>query len=315
MVTQFTSEYAVAFLDLLGFKHFVKEDLRASLEMLHDIQQVVATAIDDAEHYPPESYDAAEMARVAEDNQISSFDVFLPISDSVIVLSGNPSLMVRQLSNFVVNCFNFTSSVYGTAKDGKDPSMVVIPTVRPTKDGKLDVDEWPTHWYPKLFRGGISFGAVTRISSSIYVGNQRRDFINIAGMAYVNATLLEKTKLKGPRLFCDLQLYESLDESTKPFVVPTEISDVYEVLWPAFQFSANGDPDIERHQFPALYAPIKALSKFNADKNAAEHYHQFEVLWARSTIKYFTTLGKEQMGMSLVKDHFGDRVIQESSKM
>ncbi|MCL4305887.1 hypothetical protein KJZ99_08225 [bacterium] len=312
MSSQYTSDYAVAFLDLLGFKSFVEEDRQAALQLLLDIQQIAATAVSDAENHPPSSYDNVELARMAGDNQISSFEVFLPISDSIIILSHDPNLMVRQLSNYLSNCFGLTSHVYAQAKEGTDPSVISFPTSRRVEVDKVDVvDEGRTHWYPKLFRGGLSYGSITRIPSPVYTANKQRDFFNLAGMAYVRATQLEKYEEKGPRLFCAKSFFDQLDERTRRFVVPTRSDGIFEVLWPAFQFNENSDPEMEKHQFVELYKPVKALSHFYAKSRVAKHYHQYEVLLARSTIQYFAVVGREQLGMSLVASNFSKRVIED----
>lgn len=87
----------------------------------------------------------------------------------------------------------------------------------------------------------------------------------------------------------------------------------YEVLWPALQFSESGDPEIEKYQFAELYQPVKALSKYYKSHRAAAHYHQYEILWARSTIRYFAIRGREDLGWSLVSTNFSKRVIQDMS--
>ncbi|MDP8229457.1 MAG: hypothetical protein P9M15_08400, partial [Candidatus Electryoneaceae bacterium] len=150
MDIRYTEELSVAFLDLLGFKAFVKEDLNGAVELLRNMAEIMNSAIQDDKLYPPESsYDTEDLSQLALRNGVSSFKLFLPFSDSLIVLGNDPNLFVHQIARFVHKCFRYTSPVYIPKQgDGvRNPTLVNIPTVTRISKDKCRVEENYEHWY------------------------------------------------------------------------------------------------------------------------------------------------------------------------
>ena len=152
------TEEAVVFLDLLGFGDAVKDDMPAAAGLLEDYGGALTTAIQDGKVYPPESYRTQELRRVAERSLITSFRCVLPMSDSVFIISDDPSLLVFQVSQFLVN--SFWRNVHAFEfPEGADPRTVTVKDLVVGKDG-VRTQPHKEHWLPVLFRGGMAWGDV-----------------------------------------------------------------------------------------------------------------------------------------------------------
>lgn len=103
---------ACVFLDLLGFKYFVYKDISGAIGLLNNYQTIIHTKLMVSRMHREEKDDNEDIRRLIEEGRLSSFDCFLPFSDSILIQSSKPDLLVPQLSNFMKNTFLFTSNAY-----------------------------------------------------------------------------------------------------------------------------------------------------------------------------------------------------------
>ena len=85
---------ALVYLDLLGFGSAIKADTEAAADTLEDYYVALMTAVEDSKLHPPASYSTKEMRNIAERSSITSFQYFMPGSDSVFIISDAPSALV-----------------------------------------------------------------------------------------------------------------------------------------------------------------------------------------------------------------------------
>ncbi len=315
MDIRYSEELSVAFLDLLGFKAFVKEDLNGAVELLRNMAEIMNIAIQDDELHPPESYDTEDLAQLALRNGVSSFNVFLPFSDSLIVLGNDPNLFVHQIARFVYRCFRLTSHAYDHSQGDSDPTLVNIPKVTRIAKDNNKVEEDYEHWYPTLFKGGISFGSITLINSQMRIDGEYQPLPNVIGAPYVKAVQLEGIKLKGPRLYCDQDFVDKLNEDVKRFIIPISYKHskeaLFEILWPAFLYNENNSAEVEANDFISYYRPVQVLADHYNKSGIAEHYEQFKILLVRGTIMFFKSIGQEEVGMKILRRHVEKRILRQ----
>jgi len=293
-----TIEYSVAFIDLLGFKYFVNKDLLGALSLIENTHETLKESIIDENIHPASTYSDPGLKALAEKSFVDSFNIFLPFSDSIIILSENPNKFICQLSNFIYKCFHLTSHIYPTAKEGKN--------------GEIEVTDNIEHWFPTLFRGGISFGKVNLFESPMVIEGKVNALPNVVGIPYIKAIKLEQSG-KGPRLFCDDSFVSQLSMENKRFIVPVNNNEskeqTYEILWPAFRYIEGNPPQVEANDFSEYYLPAVALANHYKDAETVEHYHQFKILLIRSTLVYFRAIGFEQIGRDTINRFVNDREI------
>ena len=315
MDIRYSEELSVAFLDLLGFKAFVKEDLNGAVELLRNMAMAMNTAIQDDRFHSPESYPTEDLAQLALKNGVSSFKAFLPFSDSLIVLGNDPNLFVHQIARFVYRCFHLTSHAYASSKASSNPTLVNIPKVTRIAKDNYKVEENYEHWYPTLFKGGISFGKTTVINSQMLIDSKIHPLPNVIGTSYVKAVQLEEIELKGPRLYCDQAFVDQLNDDVKRFMAPVSYEKakepVFEILWPAFLYIEGNSAEVEANDFISYYQPVKVLAEHYNTSGIAEHYEQFKILLARGTYMFFKAIGYEEIGLNTLKRHVEEAILNE----
>ncbi len=182
----------VVFLDLLGFSNYVKDDSGAAANLLLDIQIALKTKIGDVKTNPIEKCNE-EIKYLAERGAVTSFENFITSSDSILITCnvGAVDLMIKQLSRFMVEVFLINSSAYSTPHDPTNPTKAKMNII--TNKG---VENGIRHWYPSLFRGGISYDEFISINDLNIIEYKSEKRQNYAGKAIVFAYGLEKAKLK-----------------------------------------------------------------------------------------------------------------------
>jgi hypothetical protein len=261
-MTEKTNEQAVAFLDLLAFSNHVRENTKDAFLAFTTYRTILETKITDDLLHPPVSYSNPILQDIAHRSSINSFNNFLPFSDSIFVSSDNPNLFLKQLGSFVLHCFTFTSRPLQNPDDPSNPTKII----HKFKDNTT-LEE---NWYPTLFRGGIAFGEVIPIELMGIVKSQPQKIGNLAGKAVVRAVGLE-SKIKGPRIVFEEELYNKLDEQTKVYTAETEVKGLYELLWTGFKYiPTNGETEI--NSFYELFLPAINLWKAYNHTPFSEHY-------------------------------------------
>jgi hypothetical protein len=291
-------EQAVAYLDLLAFSNHVRENTQDALMAFTTYRTILETKLIDDITHPPSSYSNPILQDLATRHSVNSFNHFLPFSDSVFISSEDPDLFLQQLGSFVLHCFTFTSLQYQHPENASDPIRVSNTSITKDKEGREIKTE--ANWYPTLFRGGIAWGEAIPIELMGIVKNKPQKIANLAGKAVVRAVGLE-SKIKGPRIVFEKDLYERLNPQTKVYVIETEVKGLYELLWPAFHYiPTNGASEINR--FYELFTPSVNLWQAYNHTPFSEHYFKFVELVVIGTIKIFEANGLKDSAVIKIKE-------------
>jgi hypothetical protein len=298
-------EQAVAFLDLLAFSNHVRENTQDALLAFTTYRTILETKITDDLVHPPSSYSNPILQDLATRRSVNSFNHFLPFSDSVFISSDDPNLFLKQLGSFVLHCFTFTSQHYQKPDDPINPTKVV----HKFSDDTI-IEE---NWYPTLFRGGIALGEAIPIELMGIVNSEPQKITNLAGKAVVKAVGLE-SKIKGPRIVFEKDLYEKLDGTTKVYTSETEIKGLYELLWPGFNYIlSNGESEI--NDFHKLFVPAVNLWKAYNHTPFSEHYFKFIELVVTGTLRVFDANGHKEIAVSKVTDVIKSQGLEHKTKL
>lgn len=285
------NQQVVAYLDLLAFSSYVRENTEDALLTFNNYKTILEIKITDALRQPLDSHSDPILKDFATRRSINSFKHFLPFSDSIFITSDDPNLFLKQLSFFVLNCFRFTSKQYENPDDASNPIKV----------SNIFNENLPEeNWYPTLFRGGIAFGEVKPIELLGIVNGSPQIIANLAGKAVVKAVNHE-SKVKGPRIVFEKDLFNELDKSTKIYVNEIEGKGLYELLWPAFYYDTlNMKFDV--NEFYELFLPAVNLWKANNHTPHSEQYFNFVELVVTSTLKIFDANGLKGIVISKVSE-------------
>lgn len=276
-------KYAVIYLDLLGFKSFLKEDSEAALDMLRDFHEVLKERQQRVRLQPPSEIAEGQLKSLAEQNVSDSFKYLLPMSDSVFILSEEPDKAVAQLSTFLAAIFLFRGYVYSMP----DSSNVLSQRV-----ANIYVDEYEKikrnycweNWYPVLFRGGISYGDVEVVQiPAIYNGGEIT-IPNVVGQGVAQAVNLEQRGLPGPRILCDREFVDQLRGPATKYL--RKEGDAWELLWPAFKYFEGDDERDRSYKLSDLFYPALALWRHYSGRMPEKHYRAFLELVVRSHLAF-----------------------------
>ena len=145
-----------------------------------------------------------------------------------------------------------------------------------------------------LFRGGISYGETYVFDINAIVDSNLTKIKNIAGPALVKSVKELEPLGKGPRLFCDLEFTDQLDEEAKKYC--KILSDNhYEILWPAFYFIKSNDLQSESSKICELIRPVANLWKAYNHLSFGIHYWEFLRLVVSASIRYFEIQGNRKV--------------------
>lgn len=142
-------------------------------------------------------------------------------------------MFIRQLTSFLYSCLVSNHQAFESPIDKSDPAKVQE-SLFSLKNGKIKRDTTETHWYPMLFRGGISQGRVDTFDVSAIFKYKLIKVPNLSGLAVVKAVNYEEDSGKGPRLFFDKEFMQMLNKEARYFVRPVQVKsehERYELLW------------------------------------------------------------------------------------
>jgi hypothetical protein len=288
---------AFAFLDLLGFSEYVKSDLVGAARLLESQKITLASRLADARHY---ERNEAPVLPLARDHLVTSFDYFLPFSDSIVIASATPDLFVRQLATFLISAFTFTGHIYAFPENPARPEEVRMRTFGATTSSST-----PENWYPALWRGGLSFGKVELFHSPALVDGKLDEVRMLVGTPVVTAVGLEKNSGKGPRLFCESTFKDHLtDPGLRACFVPVPEKSCDEFLWPIFQFHDPTNPLLALHQVHELLPSAINLWRAKRNTAVAAHYFEFVRLIGRSGMKWSECHGIAKAGHDFLRQQF-----------
>lgn len=253
---------AIAYLDLMGFRAACDSALDDSLpiEMLDDENHAIEIAKADEKV----KINDPKLKEIHEKGTLTSFEHYLPFSDSIFVVSNCPCKFVYQLSNFIINCICLS-------------------------DG---VDELN----PVIFRGGLFYGDARLVSPKALINRELKDTYNLVGEGVVGAVHLEEMQkdldnIYGPRILCDCEFVNRLCGKAKSYVgrCATDISR-NELFWPMVHFVEDDSLDddgcgrnvITREKDQVVGRLCELLSsayelynKHKSQERVAKHYEGF----------------------------------------
>jgi len=234
------------------------------------------------------SYGTPELRRIAEHPLITSFCHFLPMSDSVYIVSEDPSLLVLQVAHFMVNCFWLRSSAF-EFPEATDPRTVNVADISRT-GGSNNGKNREELWLPVLFRGGMSSREVRIYDAPNVSEGKLTHRQNILGKGVIEAVSLEKSGAKGPVLLCPMGFDAQLTNDAKKYVGKIEIAGkpFLEVCWPIALFeTAENLNDALNNEFGRFLRVILNLLKYFSRGPFEAHYLDFGRLAIRSALQNF----------------------------
>lgn len=298
---------AVAYLDLLGFSAAAKNDPASAIRLMQDYSDSLHLKRRGLRKMPPTVESKPEMARLAHLMAATSFETFLPMSDSVFIVSSTPGDLVLQLSDLLWDCLQFRWYAFMNPEDPATPTTVTTKAINITAN---ETTEFKETWLPVLFRGGVVWGRAQIIKAPGLNKGEGYEGRNVIGEAVVSAVALGEQKLKGPRVvLSDEFVARATTDDACPYAQDVQgyIADVPErpgtpeLLWPiAAMATANGLEDALNNDLGELIRGALNLLVFHiADMSVVPHYHAFLALIVRSAIHRF---GEEQRLRQYVSD-------------
>mgnify|MGYP000912415007 CR=1 FL=1 len=313
----------VAFIDILGFSSYIKNDTFGALDLLGTANQVIKTRLIDP---ASSTHNEPSLQKIAKVHSAESFEAYLPMSDSIFIIGQNPNDFVEQVSSFLCSCYRLTSHAYSHPENESNPVTVTMKQVKIDADGGFKTSDEIANWYPNIFRGGVSIGEAVIFSAlAIFrnkelISERERKIIefsggkfgtgsvsNVAGKAVVEAVELEKSGGIGPKLYLTNEIINALDAEHKAFVKTDSDGKNY-YLWPAY-FIDSFDNDLSIEWHSTFYDIVKGsinLYNFhlaNSASRVAEHYKEFVKLIADSFIAVSRFKG-DTNGSKLLKEFF-----------
>lgn len=262
----------VAYLDILGFKERINTNIQSGINLLKNYQLILKELKD--EHY------------------IDGFDFFLPFSDSIFIQASDASIFIKQLSKFLIHCFECDANNYRYPENNNKPHEATMHE-HELKNGNVIVNDVKVDLWPLLFRGGIGYGESYIVEMDAIICKPEAKVKNIIGKAIIDAYNLE-SKGKGPRLFCDINFYNQLDDKTKRYC--KKENDIFEILWPIFNFIEDNTTDFESNKIMNIILPVINLYKAYNKESFGVHYKEFLKLTICSVIRFFEIKNEKEIG-------------------
>ena len=281
---------AVAYIDILGFTSYVDKNIQDAITVMSNANDIISILFYEKTVHPSDGYDPS-LQELALRNSIESIDDYLPFSDSVFLSSSNPSQFLLQLGSFLSKAFLYTANIYTKPKELSRPTESVVISTSVDEGGHLFAVKTKIHVPPVLFRGGVTYGEVERLSPMAIVNGIATNQCVLVGDTVVRAVSLEKS-IKGPRIIFEDDLYSQLNTNTKKYCrrIPGDLSK-YELLWPAMGYIANDRYEHEFHIFSDFFDPAYNLwLAFKNDVNVEIQYRKFLELIIVSTLSAYDTI-------------------------
>lgn len=294
--------YSVAYLDLLGFRHFAKSNTAAAADVLMAYQ----AQVDLKRHFPDKSGpDEEKYKKLIDKWRVTSFRYFLPFSDSIFILSNQPDLFALQISTFILSSFLFHA--HGIDDRSRvNPEEVAVRVLDIDRHGHPSFRTTTRTRFPVLFRGGITHGEAAIGHQGIIDDHKDATHLTTLGPAIVEAVSIQETVGHGPFLHCDKAFYDQLQSDFSNFV--TKEGDRYNILYPAVHYYGEPDDDIALNGLQEILHPaIRYWMHYNHTAQA-EHYFALLKLIVDGTLVYFQTKGRRDKAEKKIRealDHQG----------
>lgn len=274
----------VGFLDLLGFSQLLDLSTEVALDNVNSFNNAVKTRVMDNMSHPIEEYkknypDDQHFQKFVEKSAVSSFDYLISFSDSLILGSNSVELFIEQLCNLVSSLYIYSSEPFRS-------QFQDVFNVESNKTASYENGELRMHKaFPILFRGGLSVGNDCAFfkENSIQNGKFCYDGYNVFGRTYLNAVRLEHSG-KGPRLFCDKSVVDSI-QNKRIIRVVNEQENIFEIVWTIEGCEATGccssnlwSNVSDRIYSKLLPAAINFVKFYGSDERYADILPQYEEL-------------------------------------
>ena len=274
----------VGFLDLLGFSQLLDLSTEVALDNVNSFNNAIKTRVMDNMAHPIEEYkknypNNEHVQKFVEKSAVSSFDYLISFSDSLILGSNNVELFVEQLCNLVSSLYIYYSEPF--RNQFEDVLNVYSNKVASYENGELREHKA----FPILFRGGLSVGDDCFFfkENSIQNGKFCYDGYNVFGRTYLKAVKLEHSG-KGPRLFCDKSVVNSMQNKRNVRMVNEE-NNIFEIVWTIEGCEATEcwSSDLwgnvlDRIHSKLLPAAINFVKFYGSDERYADILPQYEEL-------------------------------------
>jgi hypothetical protein len=287
-------KFVCAFLDILGFRNYITKDLLGASNLIMEYHNVLELTIMAQKLSDANKQHVSQNPELDEANlqsKFTSFDYFLPFSDSIFIISSNPDLFVAQVSSFLSKCLTLIEPGLESDETSEDPFQKGMRKVTTQKKGQPVINQIPVFKWPLLFRGGISYGECHPMKVASILNGQKEDATILLGESVVEAVQFEgKVKGNGPALMCSKSFFNSLSKSSRKYLV--KVQDHFEVLWPAFRYydlTSSRDGGFQhRKEFDELFEPAVRWWKACNHLEHASHYYNFIKLIIESTLHYYS---------------------------
>ena len=279
----------VGFLDLLGFSQLLEISTEIALDNANSFSREIERRIMDrrsTEEYIEKYPDGRNFA---ENSIGTSFDHLISFSDSLILGSKNIELFVRQLCNFVSSLYIISAEPF--REPFEDVFNVYSKVISSYENGMPRYHKA----FPILFRGGLSVGEDSFFFEQPYIKNGVfcNDGYNVFGKTYLNAVRLEKSG-KGPRLFCDRSVIDSIQNKQIIREVDRE-KGIFEIIWTiegcetlscCSEAWNNIMGAVDSKLLPPAINFVKFYNSNQEYKEFLPHYEELLKLVCRGIVKY-----------------------------
>ena len=295
----------VVYLDLLGSKSSIKEDIEGAIGRQSDFTEVRRVVRMLERIQPPSMLPEGQLKRLAKRNALDSFSHLLPMSDSVFIVSDQPDMVAEQLSTLLSKCFQYDTADFELSKD-----IQHVSTGKPmSSSGTAEKDKCKKNCYPILFRGGISYGGVKVVEDQAISGGHDVSIPNVIGPGVVQAVDLEQMRLPGPRILCDREFVDQLKGVAANYL--RREGDSWELLWPAFCYVEGDDERAQSYVLNDLFDSAFALWQCYRGTPFEKHYSSFLELIVRSHLAFAESASDPELVNEFLNqklDEFGLRL-------
>lgn len=295
----------VVFLDLLGFSECVKTkgNFQAAVSKMENYNTIVGIQFTEQIIHPVGNY-PDQIKELAESSYLTTFDYFLPASDSVFIATKkeNLNVFVKQLCSFLYKSYSITANKYA---DPEDETEATLQKGWTFKVGGKTIKTDDIYYSPCLFRGGMAIGECKPLEQVRVVNGQlKNDNCNLVGKAVVEAVHMEKL-VNGPRVVvtqsfysqCDLDIqkhyFRKVEDIKEKYKEEIE-EDIYELLWPASAFIRDNGIQLEVKILDEFVEGAYNLYKSESNKGAEKHYIAFIELLYNTILTFWDNETKAQ---------------------
>jgi len=288
---------AVAYLDILGFTNFIKQDVIGGAELLEAYQ----TQIDFRRWEDKQKYNHSEKYKELIDKWgIDSFEYYIPFSDSIFLISNNPDKFVKQLSTFIIESFLYHRR-NASPINPQHPEEVEILSYEIGSNGQPKPTRIKRNWFPLLFRGGITYDEIIIIKQGTIEDRIEGKRINLLGSAVCKAVDLEKKAIKGPYLICDQSFFNHLSSDSQKLIEKLPDNNLFHILYPAYFHFGESDDQIAINSFIELFNPVVDFWKAYNHTSYSEYYFNFMKIIVRSTLRYFELRSNKELASNHIR--------------